>query len=60
MTSDTIEFVGEVLMQHCRKIISGEVGTNILKNDSHRQLPEGIPYFSPFVLYRFSLSSFQR
>ncbi|KAI1660865.1 hypothetical protein F4813DRAFT_400056 [Daldinia decipiens] len=30
------------------KIISGEVSTNILKNDSHRRLPEG-SYYSPLA-----------
>ncbi|KAI2618199.1 NAD(P)-binding protein [Hypoxylon sp. NC1633] len=29
-------------------IISGEVSTNILKNDAHRRLPEG-SYYSPFA-----------
>jgi hypothetical protein len=24
------------------QVISGEVGTNILKNDAHRRLPEGL------------------
>ena len=26
------------------QVISGEVSTNILKNDAHRTLPEGMPY----------------
>ncbi|KAK7946582.1 uncharacterized protein PG986_010903 [Apiospora aurea] len=30
------------------KIISGEIGTNILKNDVHRQLPEG-SYYAPLA-----------
>lgn len=30
------------------QIISGEVSTNILKSDAHRQLPEG-SYYSPLA-----------